>query len=215
MLFHRRPITISFRQRLHNISPMIYPFSIHCCSIFTFHIYRINKKGKIWPIMSDWISKWFHFKTRNFRWPELSLFHLCLTFRSLLNIYLYMGVFLSLHFKLLPAIQVLKLEKRIAMDARRSDDGEKLYMLSVYRCLKCHHCGTELIIIYNHTTFVISASRSRTSLKRLGIKTNWTKLFSYISCTSVWHLCLHVYACCSWDEWSALHGKINSVAFFF
>lgn len=50
-------------------------------------------------------------------------------------------------------------------------------------------------------------------LKRLGIQTNWAKPFSCISCTCVWYLCLHVYACCTWDERSALHGKINSVAF--
>lgn len=65
--------------------------------------------------------------------------------------------FLVFHFKLLPAIQVPKLEKRTSMDARKSKDGEKLYMLSVYRCMKCHHCGIELNI-YNHTIFVISTS---------------------------------------------------------
>lgn len=42
-----------------------------------------------------------------------------------------MGFLLSPHFKLLPATQMPKLERRIAMDARKSDYGEKLYMLSV------------------------------------------------------------------------------------
>lgn len=52
-------------------------------------------------------------------------------------------------------------------------------------------------------------------LKRLGIQTNWAKPFSCISCTCVWYLCLHEFVCCSWDEWSALCGKINSVTFKF
>lgn len=65
--------------------------------------------------------------------PRTHFYH-CSTCVSHLNLYsrsLYMGIFLSLRFKLLPAIQVPKLEKRIAIDARKSDDGEKLYMLSV------------------------------------------------------------------------------------
>lgn len=72
--------------------------------------------------------------------------------------------FLVFNFKLLPTIHVPKLEKRTPVDARKSEDGEKLFMFSIYRCLKCHHRGSELIIIYNHTTFVISASWSSTKI---------------------------------------------------
>lgn len=65
-----------------------------------------------------------------------------------LNIYsssLYMGFLLSPHFKLLPATQLPKCEKKKDIyDARKSDYEEKLHMRSVHRPYKCIHGGTEM-----------------------------------------------------------------------